>query len=111
MHSYVHHIQTGVLTVSFGLLLASGSLAQRPEPVKTLIEGDTLYTLLEPGGIPAIFEPEFISVEKARKFYHENEPLIVVARGSEVKAYSAWHLDGHEVVNDHIGGSAIAVTW
>ena len=29
----------------------------------------------------------------------------------QARAYSAWHLDHHEIVNDRIGKTAIAVTW
>lgn len=102
-----------LIAISLGLvaLLASGSAAQKRQPVKTFVAGDTMYTMLKPGDIPAIFDPEFISVEKAKKLYHDNEPLMVVSRGGEVKAYSVWHLDGHEVVNDYLDGDAITVTW
>lgn len=93
------------------VLQAGVTSAQMPEPVKTMVAGDTLYTLLKPGDIPAIFDPEFISVEEAEKLYHKNEPLMVVSKGGEVKAYSVWHLDGHEVVNDYLDGDAITVTW
>jgi hypothetical protein len=29
----------------------------------------------------------------------------------EAKAYSLWHLDAHEIVNDVIGDIPIAVAW
>lgn len=86
-------------------------LAQRSKPETTELRGHTLYTVLKPGDIPAIFDPQFISVETADSLYYDEEPLLVVTAGSEVKAYSTWHLDEHEVVNDFIGGTAIAVTW
>ncbi len=85
--------------------------AQRPKPETRMLNGDTLYTVLKPGQIPAIFKPEFVTAAKAESLYYAEEPMMVVRSGDEVKAYSIWHLDGHEVVNDHIGGAAIAVTW
>ncbi len=99
------------LAIALGLVASSGAFAQRPKPKTRMLAGDTLFTLMPPGGIPAIFKPEFISAKKAAELYYEKEPMMVVRSGDEVKAYSTWHLDGHEVVNDHIGGAAIAVTW
>lgn len=85
--------------------------AQRNEPEKTEIRGETMYTLMEPGGIPAIFEPEFISIEEAEPLYYPDEPLLVVSDGNVAKGYSTWHLDQHEIVNDYINGKSIIVTW
>ncbi len=103
--------QATALALALGALGASTSQAQRPKPEMRPLAGDTLYTVLKPGAIPAIFKPEFVSATKARTLYYDDEPMMVVRAGDEVKAYSIWHLDGHEVVNDHIGGAAIAVTW
>ncbi|MCH9031316.1 MAG: DUF3179 domain-containing protein [candidate division Zixibacteria bacterium] len=87
------------------------SLAQRPKPKETQVLGHTMYTLLKPGDIPAIFEPEFITIDEADSLYWNDEILMVVTDGKTTKGYSAWHLDHHEVVNDFLGGVAIAVTW
>ena len=99
-----------VLSVVF-LIVSISEAQQRPEPKKTEVGGHTMYTLLKPGDIPAIFEPEFTSVADARGYYYPEEPLMVVADGDQAKAYSIWHLDGHEIVNDYINGKAITVTW
>ena len=105
-------IQKRLLLILIIILVTSTTiLGQRRNPVKTLVKGDTLYTLLKPGDIPAIFGPEFISVSEYENTYYENEPLIVVADGNEAKGYSIWHLDQHEIVNDYINGKAITVTW
>lgn len=134
MNKRFHNLQYRGKTVPALLALAvligvtSGPSAQRREMQKRVVRGDTLYTLLKPGDIPGIFEPEFITVAEAaesvfvadsthtdggQRFprYFDQEPLMVVVGESEVKAYSAWHLDGHEVVNDYIDGGAITVTW
>jgi len=95
-----------ILTLGFNI-----SMAQRPQPKETEIKGHTMYTLLKPGDIPAIFEPEFISISEADKFYFPEEPLIIVVDGGEARAYSTWHLDHHEIVNDYINGKSITVTW
>lgn len=99
-----------VLSVVF-LIVSISEAQQRPEPKKTEVRGHTMYTLLKPGDIPAIFEPEFTSVADAEESYYAEEPLIVVADGDQAKAYSTWHLDSHEIVNDYINGKAITVTW
>lgn len=106
-------LQTFLATLALILMLALpvSTLAQRKKPKTTEIQGHTMYTLLEPGGIPAIFDPEFISIEQAETLYYDDEPLLAISVGDEAKAYSIWHLDHHEVVNDYIGGKAITVTW
>ena len=71
-----------------------------------------MYTLLEPGGIPAIDEPRFAEAAEADAFLEPDEPVLgIVGRDGTAKAYSAWHLDGHEVVNDDLDGEPIAATW
>lgn len=85
--------------------------AAQPQPKKTEIRGHTMYTVLKPGDIPAIFEPQFIPISEAEQDYYPDEPLIAVVDGDSAKAYSTWHLDRHEVVNDYINGKAITVTW
>ena len=101
------------LTISILLLLSLSLsiLAQRQKPKETEVHGHTMYTVLQPGDIPAIFSPEFISISEADSLYFADEPLIAVIDGNEAKAYSIWHLDEHEVVNDYINGKAITVTW
>ncbi len=102
-------------TILYSLLFLALSVsvvqAQRKEPVKTEVHGHTMYTLLNPGEIPAVFEPEFIPVNNADRYFYPDEPLLVVKGRDTVKAYSTWHLDRHEVVNDYIDGKAITVTW
>lgn len=104
-------VSTLLYSLLFFSLSASLLQAQRKEPEKTKVHGHTMYTLLNPGEIPAIFEPEFIPVTDADRYFYPNEPLMVVTDGDTVKAYSTWQLDRHEVVNDYINGKAITVTW
>lgn len=85
--------------------------AQRSEPEKTEVHGHTMYTLMNPGEIPAIFDPEFISVIEAESLYYADEMLMVVKGDNEIKGYSTWYLDAHEIVNDYINGKAITITW
>ncbi len=109
----VNRIIAGNILICICLLFSLGSkaYAQRPAPKKTMIKGEIMYTVLKPGAIPAIFEPEFISVNDADEFFYPDEPIIAVIDGDSAKGYSAWYLDHHEVVNDYINGKAITVTW
>ena len=93
------------------LIVPTLIVAQSRERKETEIKGHTMYTLMEPGGIPAIFDPVFISIAEADSLYYAKEPLIAVIGDKEAKAYSTWHLDHHEIVNDYIDGRAITVTW
>ena len=99
------------ICVIFVFSPVSELIAQRPSPKETTIRGETMYTLLNPGDIPAIFEPVFIDIQQADKFFFPDEPIIAVIDADSAKGYSAWYLDHHEVVNDYINGKAITVTW
>ena len=106
-----------VLLAIFSLVLtfcAQPTENQKNENKKentNMIRGHVLHTVLQPGEIPAIFEPEFITVAEANQYYYPDEPLIAVVEGEVAKGYSTWHLDRHEIVNDFINGNAITVTW
>ena len=74
------------------------------------VEGDRIYTLLPPDGIPAIDDPKFVPAGEA-DFMKSNEWVVGVSRNGVTKAYSLWHLDRHEIVNDWFGREPVAVTW
>ena len=69
-----------------------------------------IVTLLPPDGIPAILNPQFISVAEATR-YADDEPVLGVSINGDSRAYSIPFLSGREVVNDTVGGVPIAVTW
>ncbi|MGM0587254.1 MAG: DUF3179 domain-containing (seleno)protein [Bacteroidota bacterium] len=61
-------------------------------------------------GIPSVAEPQFAPIDEID--YIVNDRLVIGAvRGGEVKAYPHQILDGHEIVNDKIGGASVAVTY
>ncbi len=103
-----------MLAAATVLVLAWPSItaAQRKAPtVFGEFDGDPMYTVLEPDAIPAIRDPEFVTGAAAAAQMSPNEPVIGVVIGGEAHAYSTWQLDAHEIVNDRIGGTAIAATW
>ena len=56
--------------------------------------------------------PVFVEASEAAPWMNDDEVIIgVLGPGGEARAYSTWHLDHHEIVNDHVGETPIAVTW
>ena len=70
-----------------------------------------IRTVLEKDAIPAILDPRFLQGEAAHAQMRPNELVIGVSIGDDRRAYSTAQLSRHEVVNDTVGGRAIAVTW
>ena len=57
-------------------------------------------------------DPVFVSADEADEFLEPDEPVLgVVGADGSARAYSAWHLEGHEIVNDVLAGLPIAATW
>ena len=65
--------------------------------------------LLPRGGIPAIFEPTFVSASEAD--ISDDAWILGIVIGTEARAYSLNLLNEHEVVNDRLGGRPIAAVW
>ncbi len=70
---------------------------------------DRILTALPYDAIPAILTPEFVSANKAK--IADDSPVIGVSFNGESHAYSIYLLNGHEIVNDEVGGVKIATTW
>ncbi len=62
-------------------------------------------------GIPPLDAPKFVAVAAANAWLKPREPVIVVARGAEARAYPLQILIWHEIVNDEFGGVPVAVTF
>lgn len=70
---------------------------------------DPIRTLLPFDAIPAITEPQFVPAAKAK--LDPDASVIGVIFNGESHAYSLYLLNGHEIVNDVVGGKKIATTW
>jgi hypothetical protein len=70
-----------------------------------------MYQVLPAGAIPALTDPIFVTGKAAAKQMAGDEPVMGLVTQGEAKAYSLWHLDAHEIVNDVIGDIPIAVAW
>ncbi len=74
------------------------------------LRGSPLHIVLAPDDIPSIDDPRFVRAAVA-DFLEDDEPILGVFDGRVAKAYSLWHLDHHEIVNDTLGDEPIAATW
>lgn len=72
-------------------------------------DNDPIRTLLPFDAIPAITKPQFVPAAKAK--LAADTPVIGVTFNDESHAYSIYLLNGHEIVNDIVGGEKIATTW
>ncbi len=62
-------------------------------------------------GIPAINDPRFESLDEASRWLKKQEPVIALAVGGEARAYPLQILIWHEIVNDQVGKTPVAVTF
>lgn len=72
---------------------------------------DEIRTLLPKDAIPSIDAPAFAGAEDAEEFMRPDEMVIGVNIGGDKRAYAVPLLSSHEIVNDVVGGRAVAVTW
>ena len=70
---------------------------------------DAIRTILPFDAIPAITDPQFVSANDAK--LDADAPVIGVTFNDDSRAYSLYLLNGHEIVNDVVGGLNIATTW
>ena len=79
------------------------------------MDPNEIVTLLPRDAIPAIWDPQplWATVEEAEGNGDIAAEIDVIglAVGGEARAYPIPFLSAHEIVNDTVGGTAIAVTW
>ncbi len=91
---------TLILTLLFSFTLYATAADYDNDPIKTLLAFDA---------IPAITKPQFVPAASAK--LDTDAPVIGVTFNDESHAYSLYLLNGHEIVNDVVGGEKIATTW
>ena len=91
--------------------LTPTSESPAPSPSPEPLPDYQIITLLPRDGIPAIFDPEFLTAEEAGEEYEDDELVLGVEINGEARAYSIPHLSSREIVNDTVGGRHIAATW
>ena len=70
-----------------------------------------LVTLLGFDAIPAILDPEFVTVAEALLQLKSDELVLGLSINGDSRAYSIPMLSAHEIVNDVVGGVPVAITW
>ncbi len=64
-----------------------------------------------PDGIPALDQPQFVSVAQADDYLEDDEAVVVLDIGGDVRAYPVQILIWHEIVNDVVGDIPVAITY
>jgi len=62
-------------------------------------------------GIPAIDDPKFVTIDAAAGWLQEQEPVVALAVNGVARAYPLHILTWHEIVNDQIDDTPVAVTF
>jgi len=64
-----------------------------------------------PDGIPSIDKPKFVSKEEADKVLQDADQIVGININGDIRAYPLQILVWHEIVNDDVGGTPVAVTY
>ena len=62
-------------------------------------------------GIPALFDPEYITVKEADKLLKPEERVLGLTLNGVSRAYPIRIMSWHELVNDELGGIPYLVSW
>ena len=62
-------------------------------------------------GIPALFDPEYISASEADKLLDPAEEVLGLVINGVSRAYPIRIMSWHELVNDEIAGTPYLVSW
>lgn len=96
------------LAVAYG----GGLSNDHPDFPPALIDVDRVaYGLQAPDLIPSIDMPIFSTIEEIGDWLPDEEAVVIVTAGDEVRAYPVRVLISHEIVNDVIDGLPVAVTY
>ncbi|MBI2989497.1 MAG: DUF3179 domain-containing protein [Deltaproteobacteria bacterium] len=86
------------------------AVSNGPAAFSADLRPEEIVTVLPKDAIPAILSPTFDEGKKA-SWLKEKDAVVGVEFGSDSRAYPVATLSRHEIVNDRIGGTPIAVTW
>jgi hypothetical protein len=62
-------------------------------------------------GIPALDDPQFVSVDEAGNWLGDLEPVILFDNQGDTRIYPLQILMWHEIVNDVVGGMPVVITF
>jgi hypothetical protein len=108
----------------FVLLLLIFGCQKQEESEQSVIFSDSNYSatsliditeIMDGGppmdGIPSIDDPIYVSVEEADKWIEDDELVLAMEYQNVVRVYPLQIMVWHEIVNDHINGDPILVTY
>ena len=75
------------------------------------VDTSELFRGQVPDGIPAIDDPQFVSVADADDYLAEQEAVVVLDIEGDARAYPVQILIWHEIVNDVVGGVPVSITY
>jgi hypothetical protein len=64
-----------------------------------------------PDGIPSIDNPKFIQIQKAEEFLEDSDLVVGLNINGDIRAYPLQILVWHEIVNDKVRNTPVAVTY
>ena len=70
-----------------------------------------IVSVLGRDGIPAILKPDMVSADFAAFQMDPDERVLGLSIKGDDRAYPLNMLSRHEIVNDVVGGTPVAVTW
>jgi hypothetical protein len=111
MQSAVQRLALVLMVIALSALSAQAGplrtdLTKALVPLEEIVSGGP-----PPDGIPAIDRPKFVSTREADAWLPPKEPVLAVRVGDDARAYPLRILIWHEIVNDRVGGKAVAVTY
>jgi len=96
-------------SVDVGKVVSNGSQIGLP---KNIVPLDEIVSGGPPqDGIPSIDNPKFVSVSEADKFLQDADQVVGLKVNGDIRAYPLQILVWHEIVNDNVGGTPVAVTY
>ncbi len=78
---------------------------------KYIVPPDKIVYVLPKDSIPSINNPKFVSASEGNKFLSDDDLIFGLYYEGEVRAYPALILVWHEIVNDIVQGTPIAITY
>ncbi len=76
-----------------------------------ILHPDSIYTYADADPVPSLEEPAFETVAQAGRWLNDREPIAMVSINGETKAYPIQIMMHHDVANDVVGGTPVAVTF
>ncbi len=98
---------------SCGRTINEAAIGDQPValPPPPQVDMEELVNIVPAGAIPAIDQPHMASAREAAAQLSADEQIIGVVINGDARAYPIAILSVHELVNDQIGGEAVAISW